>query len=344
MAEPGASMSRRSVLGGGVALLTTGCLGGARLHTFPFDGSVEALAGDPDDLVVTFFSVACFVVRWRGLAFVLDPYFTHLPFGLVASGRVEPDPAAVQEALPTVRGAQAVLIGHAHYDHCLGLAPIVPHLDPSAVLVGSATAAHTFAPLALPRPWVVVNDRAASPEAPGRWIEAAGGRLRILPIRSGHPDNVPGIHVFQQRLSEDRARPPTQAAHFQEGDTFAYLVDFLEEDGTIAHRVLAETSSTGPPAGIAPSSVFDAHPVDVGLLAMDTANFRRRGQPSVLDHVDPRHVVFCHWGNFFRAKDKVPREGVKVDLPRTRETLRAEPGGERYLFPGWHTHFRFSRS
>ena len=333
-------LTRRSVLIGATAL--AGC--GARLHDFPFDGAGSELQGLDDDLRLRFYSVGCFHLQWRDQGVLTDPFFTHLPFGRVAFGRVEPDPAAVEPVLGELSDVRAVVIGHSHYDHCLALSEVAGHLHPSALLCGSATAARTFAPLELPREWVMVNERLATAEKPGSWIVHPEGKLRVLPILSGHPDNIRGIHLYQRRLEEDRKTAPRKAGHYQEGVTVAWLIDWLDEDGQIAHRVYQQTSSVGPPAGLAPASVFEERRIDLALLAMDCANLRVRGEPSILDHIDPRQVMFCHWGDFFRSKDKVPREGVKVNLPKLQLALRAEPGGERYLFPGWGARFRFPRN
>lgn len=332
-------LNRRQMLVGATALV--GC--GAHLHDFPFDGSPLSLQGDDEDLRLRFYSVGCFHLQWSDQGVLTDPFFTHVPLGQAAFGRVEPDPAAVAPFVGDLGDVRAVVIGHAHYDHCLGLSLVADRLAPSALLCGSATAARTFAPFALSRQWVVVNDQLATAEQPGQWIAHVDGKMRILPILSGHPDNVPGVHLYRRKLKHDRKTTPHRAGHYQEGVTLAWLIDLLDDDGSVAHRVYVQTSSTGPPVGLAPQAIFDEHPVDVALLAMDCANFRARGKPSILDYIDPRHVVFCHWGDFFRPKDDVPREGVKVDLPWVQAVLRDEPGGGRYLFPGWGRRFRFAR-
>ncbi|MCB9682149.1 MAG: MBL fold metallo-hydrolase [Alphaproteobacteria bacterium] len=339
MPRPSApTWSRRAVLG---ALASAGC--SARLGQFPFDGALAALGGAGDDLEVVFFSVGCFLVRWRDVAVLTDPFFTHVPLAQAGFGKVIPDPRAADPVRPALPDVRAVLVGHAHYDHCLDLPSVVDGLHPDAVLVGSPTAAHTFAPLHLARPWLPIGDALATVDRPGRWLDLAQGRLRVLPILSGHPDNIPGIHLYRRQLDADRVTPPVKASHFQEGLTLAYLVDWLDDAGAITFRVYVETSSTGPPAGLAPPEVFAERPADVALLAMDCATFHARGEPSILDHLDARQVVFCHWGDFFRPKDAEPREGVKVDLPAVRAELRGREGGDRFLFPRWGGSFRFPR-
>lgn len=331
---PPVDLHRRALLAGLLGI--AGC--GARLSGFPFDGApLGAPAGD-DDLHVVFFSVACFVVRWRDVAVLTDPFFTYLPLGRVAFGRSLPDPAASAVASPFLPDVRLVVIGHTHYDHCLDLATVAPRLHADARIVASETAAHLYAASALPRPIDVVNAHLAGPDAPGRWMPHPGGRLRVLPIRSGHPDNVPGIHLWKRQLTEDRTRPPTRAAHYQEGLTLAFLIDWLDVDGSVVWRVFVENSTTGPPAGLVPEAIAAERPVDVALLGMDTANRLADGAPTCLDRIAARRVFLCHWGDFFRPKDRPPREIVKVDLPRLRQVLRARPDGDRFVFPGWDTH------
>jgi hypothetical protein len=320
-------ISRRSLLA--AAPWLAGC---ASLGRFPFDG--EAVDPTASGVHVRFYSVGCFLVRRGDVALLTDPFWSHLPLGQVASGIVRPDPEALADVLPELASVRAVTVGHGHYDHVLGLPAAAPHTAPDARIFASRTVRHTFAPEDLGRAIVEVNDVAASDTDAGRWQTAPG--LRVLPIRSGHPDNIPGIHLFQRRLTEDRATAPERASHYQEGDTFGFLVDFLEGDD-VAFRVYVQTSSRGHPDGFVPESVLST-PVDLALLAMDCANIEARTGESIIDLLRPSTVLFCHWGDFFRPKDRTPFEGVKVKLPRSRRQLISTEE-TRFLFPAWGAEF-----
>ena len=332
-------LERRALLGSLLGVF--GC--GASLATFPFDGVPIASrldAANDDTLDVIFFSVACFVVSWRGVRVLTDPFFTHVPLGQVGFGHTRPNPQASLVARPWLGDVRYVLVGHSHYDHCLDLLPTAPHLHPDARILGSRTLAHLYASDPPARPIDVVNSHLATPETAGHWMQHPSGLLRVLPIRSAHPDNIPGIHLWKRSLKRDRTRPLTRARHYQEGATLAFLVDWLNPTGDVTARMYVENSTTGPPAGCAPAHRFDERPIDLALLGMDTANLLARGKPTILDHIDPTHVMFCHWSDFFRDTSETPHEIVKVNLPALRETLTWRSDGERYLFPGFGSRHR----
>ena len=98
----------------------------------------------------------------------------------------------------------------------------------------------------------------------------------------------------------------------------------------------------GLPAGAVPSAILEAHPVDVALVAMDIANLEARGETTILDLLNPPTVIFCHWEDFFRPKDRPPREIHKVDLRRLREAL-PDTETRRMVFPEWGARYIFPR-
>jgi hypothetical protein len=166
--------------------------------------------------------------------------------------------------------------------------------------------------------------------------------MRILPIRSNHPTQYLFLHLFTEKLSEDRKTPPTRASDYQEGITIAYLVDFLHpQTKEIQSRVYIQTSSTGYPAGYFPASVLEEKSVDVAILAMDCANIKAAGtEKSIVDFLSPSSVMFCHWEDFFRSKNKEPKEIVRVNLAKLKESLPST-AERRYIFPYWDRKYIF---
>lgn len=320
-------LTRRGLLASAAA--TVAC--GKGLDTFPFDAGTQGPGSL--GLTVRFFSVCCVLVEGFGTAVLCDPFFTHLPLRQVALGHIASDPSLVAPFASELARVQAVLVGHSHYDHALAVPTVDPHLAPDAVFLGSDTLVHTFAPVSLTHPVVGLNDQLTTHTTVGRpWLHPSG-RLRIWPIRSGHPPQWAFFHLYRRQLDAPRSRPPTRAHHYQEGVTVAFLVDFMQGE-TVAARIYVQSSSTGHPAGFFPAPVLDERGVDLAVVAMDVANREQARGDSVLHLLRAPHVVFTHYEDFFRPPRPPVREIVKVDLPATRAHFRSTDE-TRYWFPQW---------
>jgi L-ascorbate metabolism protein UlaG (beta-lactamase superfamily) len=326
-------LTRRALLMSSLA--ATAC--GSSLKHFEFD---RGTVGDETGLKAHFMGVCCFYIEFGGIGLMTDPFWSHLSLRRVAFGRIGPDPRQIDPYLPSLGNCHAVLVGHNHYDHVMDLPYVIDKLHPEALIGGSRTLVHTFAPMRLGREWHALNDRAASVDQVGAPLMAAGGRLRILAIRSGHPAQYLGFHLFRKQLSEERSSPPTRVGHYQEGLTLAYLVDWLNEEGSVAARVYIQTSSRGDPDGFFPASVLEQAPVDLAVLAMDCANKKAKGETNIIDFIQPKAVIFCHWEDFFRPKTKPPREIVKVNLPKVKAAMPVN-SNTQYYFPYWDSEYRF---
>jgi len=331
--------NRRTVLTAALGTVV-GC--GAPLKRFPFDQG-NAYNSSPG-LTVDFYGVTCFRLAWNNTAVLVDPFWTYLPLFKVGLGRSTSDPKQVDPYIEQLGSVESVLVGHSHYDHVLDLPYVAPHLKPNATVYSNQTLVHTLAPLNLPLNFQPMNTQAATPDHPGQWFFANDGTVRVMAIQSGHPNNYAFFHMWPRQVTQDRKKAPTRASHFQEGATFAFLVDFLQPDGvTIAHRVYVQTSSRGNPDGFFPKSILDERSVDVALLGMDCANIEASGTPSIIDFIEPKTVLFCHWENFFRHKGLPPREIVKVDMARLKKHFDTDERFD-YRFPGWDTRYFFADS
>lgn len=301
------------------------------LKHFPFEPSNE----EGEGLEVTYFGVGCLKFRFGSRSILTDPFFSYLPFAQVAFGSISSDPTQYEPYLSDVKGVDVVLVGHSHYDHVLDLPVVAPELAPHAQILGSQTLYHTFAASNLPRPILSVQPFLATPNRHGEWVHMPGQHIRILPIRSDHPTQYLFIHLFTDHVTSNREAPLRKASDYQEGETIAYLVDFLDPStGSIQCRVYVQTSSTGYPAGYCPKDIVDEHPITLAVLGMDCANIKAQKKTSIIDFLQPKAVIFCHWEDFFRPKTKEPREIVRVDLHKLRKAL---PSTEkrRYIFPYW---------
>ena len=99
-----------------------------------------------ETLAVEYLGSGGYVLR-RGQDVVLLGPFISNPGALTAIGlkRIEPDVTALERWLPDVSMADAIIVGHAHYDHLLDVPWIAEHRAPAAKVYGSPTVALTLA-------------------------------------------------------------------------------------------------------------------------------------------------------------------------------------------------------
>ncbi len=321
-----------------------------------------------DALEIQYFSVGCFKIKYGESAILTDPFWSHLSKATALLGKVIPDSAQIEPHLPTLDDIDGVLVCHAHYDHILDLPYISPRLQAETPLIGSKTMRHTLAPFQLPHPITEVNTFMAEPEKHGEWIDLDGGKVRVLPIKAGHPNHLWFIHLWNQELSEDLTEIPTKGKHWQEGVTLGFLIDFMDAGGnesngnrtddnaangnrtddnapienSIKYRVFFQSSSTPYPSGFIPQSILEEHPVDAALLGMDFIDMQLKGERNVMPYLKSKTVIFCHWEDFFTPKTKPPKASLLKKLSKQLDELKADnPNGTRYIVPSWDGKYYF---
>ncbi len=279
------------------------------------------------------------------------PFFSNPGLFRVGAGRISPDAdridAAIDKILATgerLDDVQAILVGHAHYDHLMDVPRIWRGHTPQAKIFGSLTARHILRGFDIPEDRIVTLDAsAASRWMPGRWFSV--GDVRFMAIESEHAPHAFGIKLYGGEIREDLPQPPVRATGYKEGQTFAFLIDFLDPDGSVAFRIHYQDSASNTPLGYPPTLTGDdQRSVDIAIVC--AASFSQvKGYPEgILRALDPRYVVIGHWEDFFRAQEEplrpVPMTDVAEFIERTR---RALPEDSRWVLPRPHALLRIEQ-
>jgi L-ascorbate metabolism protein UlaG (beta-lactamase superfamily) len=340
----------------GCAGLTTG---------LPIDpGTAPLPPRDPDartTLQIRYLGAGGVLLR-RGEDGVLTaPFFSNPSMLRVAFGTIEPDPDQITRFLgpqdtAILANVQAVLVGHAHYDHLMDLPYIKKNFLPNARIYGSDTMRNTLLGDETLRPddLVAVEADAWSapeegrPEPPAVW-HAAGPRVRFMALKSEHSPIVWGIRFFEGHYREPLPALPVSARDYREGQTLAYLIDFLGADGrTIEYRIHYQDTASTPPLGYPPRfpGAPDERDVDVAILCVP-GHTQVKGYPEALvERLRPRLTVLIHWEDFFAplpddARDlrTVPLLDAEGFLERLKPALR----GASFRMPAPGTWLRYAR-
>jgi hypothetical protein len=325
------------------------------------DAARDAAIAPPLPLEVDALGVQGFVLRHGNDVVMTAPLFTRQSALEVALNFPLPaDVAAIDSGLAAapLDKLVAVISGHAHYDHLLDV-PRVLELAPHATLYTNATGRHILAALSPPctspglaRDRVVAMDDALDshvdytncpdqrpPGAPlvGTWDVAPGGRVRVMAFCSMHPAQIGPYHFGLGSIDTDQCPLPAPASGWLEGQTLAFLIDFLDDAGAPALRVFYQDAPTNMPIGDIPAAALADKPVDLALLCAGSADAVTDHPGEILANLQPRYAYSGHWEDFFQPTTAPIVAQPLLDVPGY--VARAEaalPGRHVLVTPGMH--------
>jgi len=291
-----------------------------------------------DVVTVEYLGVGGWLLRMGDAAILTAPFFSNPGLVDVGVGRIEADTAAIDAFLPSVADVDAILVGHAHYDHLMDIPYILRRHAPAARMYGSRTAVNLLLgdPELHPDRLVSVEEGAGDHEAAGDWTEVADGRIRFMALRSGHASHFMGIHLYEGQLDEPADRLPERAGGWVEGTPLAFLIDFLSTEGEVVYRVHFQDAASTPPDGF-PPSLPDGIPVDLAILCAPGYEEVTDYPEGILARLEPSHVLPGHWEDFFRSRREPLRAVPGTDLEgflRRMEATLPEAGLWTMLTPG----------
>ena len=322
-----------------VAALTVACGG---TPGPPTSGVVVPAPGSGPAVRMVYLGTGGWIFEHGAAQLLAAPLFSNP--GLLTTGvaSIGPDTAVIDRHMSglDVGRARAILVGHAHYDHLMDVPRVALRHAPHARILGGRTVLNTLGTWSGLKDRVDLVDGAAGDRAtPGRWIPVGRG-VRIMPLRSLHGPHFDGLTFYEGTVDAPREKPPGAAIEWVDGETYAFLIDFLDSTGDVVFRIYYQDAVAPPPWGLAPESVIAERPVDVAILVPATFEEVPWHPETVVGNLRPRRVLLGHWEDFFQPFDE-PAEPVPLtDLAEFEERLRRVFQGPVWR-PDRFTEFRF---
>lgn len=251
--------------------------------------------------------VAGFALTVRQRTLILDPYLSRGGARATLTRPLVPDEALLARELPH---ADAVLVGHAHYDHSLD-APAVCR-NTGATLYGSSAVANIGRAYGLPEHQLVACQGHEQLRLPG-------GEAVPLPSRHGR------VYFNRVTLPGDIPRPPPwppRMGDLRHGQVFTWWVDW--QGLRLMHVDSADYDS----------ALVKGRPVDVLCLCAIGRRYRPGYTEEIIQATRPRLVVACHWEGFFSPFGSAPRTLPGVALAGFVEEIRRAGASAAVLEPG----------
>lgn len=259
----------------------------------------------PRRVRVRWLGTAGFAIEHEGATLLVDPYVTRASLARCLLAPVRPDRWAVARHVPR---ADAIVLGHTHFDHALD-APLIARRTGARVF-GSRSAARLCVAHGVPADRV--EDVQGEPgQAP---VEREVGPFRLRFVPSAHSRLVLGRVPFAGEIA-DCSDVPMRADAYKCGAVFGVEI-------RVAGRTLYHLGS----AELVDASVDVKH-VDLLLMCVAGWNTGRDVPERVARRLDPAAVLLSHWDDFLRPLEARVRPLPAMQLPRLVERLgHAAPG------------------
>ncbi len=307
-------------------------------------GVVDLTTPGADQLRLTYLGVGGWILEHGDDMILAAPLFSNPSFVRTGLASITADTLEVDRYMGRydVSRARAILVGHAHYDHLMDVPRVAMKHAPQARIVGSRTVANTLGSWSGVGHRVdVVNDSAGDQESIGRWMTYGEG-IRVMPLRSRHAPHFDGYTLYQGTVERPLTAPPRYATEWLDGETFAYLIDFLDASGSIAFRVYYQDAVVAPPLGFAPDELIADRPVDVAIFVPATFDQVDWHPEAFVENLRPKRVLLGHWEDFFVSFDTPTRSIMLSDIGHFQDRLEGVLDGEWWRPDLW-TEFRFPR-
>jgi len=322
-----------------LALVTAACLSSLGPGV---SGIVDVEAGSGGGLRAVYLGTGGWILEYGGETVLTAPLFTNP--GLLRTGLlpIRADTAVIDRSMSRydVAKALAIIVGHAHYDHLMDVPRVAARHAPGARVVGSRTVANTLGSWSgLADRVDVVDDSSGDQRMRGRWLHYGRG-VRVMALRSRHAPHFDGYTLYSGTQDTPRATAPEWATEWLDGQTYAYLIDFMEAPDSVAFRVYYQDAVAPPPAGFAPEPLVAERRVDVAIVVPATFDQVDWHPEALIENLDPRWVLLGHWEDFFAPVDAPTRSLRLADLGHFEARLDRVFAGE-FWRPDLGTELRF---
>jgi L-ascorbate metabolism protein UlaG (beta-lactamase superfamily) len=266
------------------------------------DPSSIPLPSGEGPLRVRWLGTAGFALSCEGHTVLIDPYFTRASLWRCLSGPLRSDESIWRRHVPR---ADAIVLGHTHFDHALD-APAIARATGARVF-GSRSAAALCRAHGVPEAQLVDVEAVCAAGAPAV-AEVGPLRLRFFP--SAHSRLLLGRVPFPGEIA-DCDQVPLRAHRYRCGAVFG--VEVSARGRTVFHLGSAELVEDGLRDG--------PRHVDLALLCVAGWTTSRELPERVVRALDPRAALLSHWDDFLRPLDLPARALPAMQLPRLVERL-----------------------
>jgi len=265
---------------------------------------------------------------------LIDPFFSNQKVGKLAASvwwgkpKVKASEKMVAFGLKAIKDqtgemtpqVKAIFTAHSHYDHLLDVPAVFDTLGKQPMVYVNQSGYNICNKVIEPQKMVVLENHMTTNETTRPPIELimSNGKVNVYPILADHNPHLKHIKAFDGDITQPVAKfdayGKTAANTWLEGNTFSFVIDYLDRQNNIELRLFIQSSSCNPMYGIPPPTL-PKHAVDIALLGVASYDASPEYPKVLLDSLKPSKVVWIHWEDFFRKYTKEPKTVRATDVP-----------------------------
>ncbi len=258
-----------------------------------------AAPGNKPEVRVRWLGTAGFAITCGDHTVLIDPYVTRASLARCVVAPLVSDAHAIRRYVPR---ADAIVVGHTHFDHVLDV-PLIAQLTGARVF-GSRSAATLCRAQGVPEAKVEDVERPAGGSAIVR--EVGPFRLRFIP--SAHSRFALGRVPFPGDIA-DCDDVPMRTEKYKCGAVFGVEIN-------VAGRTLYHVGSAE-----LVDAELEARNVDLALVCVAGWTSSKDFPERLVRKLSPAAVLLSHWDDFFRPIDRGARALPTMKMPELHDRL-----------------------
>ena len=296
----------------GVALLKFKFLG-KRLDLASIQPYLTQSLEDKDNLRLTYLGCAGFILERNGQSILCDPYISNP--GLLEFGKMH---TAWKEKVPenVLKSINIMTISHGHYDHCYDIEGLCQYLQQNTKIIGDVSVHYQLDAI---YKHTAIKKTALHYSEKQDWHYNTDSSIRVFPLQSTHSPHIGKIEFFKGKYTAPLAELPNRAWQWKKGEAYSYLIDFLNKDQTISHRITLVNGDMNASSVKLLKQFCSERKTDYQLQIFWKEALVTENMLQVYAAAQPKEIILHHWNNFFVSFDK-PLEYLRdAHLPQVLE-------------------------